>query len=66
MRMLVPACLFGTISAFEQVKIRRELEAVFSGTTDKLFIAPICSTCQQRFAGLNAVDTAPLPDFQMI
>lgn len=66
MQVLVPACHMGTVSAFEQHKIRTQLEGIFSGSTDRWFIAPICTPCHERFADLNKTDLCHVPDFEIV
>ncbi len=66
MRELVPACHVGTISAFEQMKVTTTLGTLFSGSTDRWFIAPICTSCHGRFADLNRTDFGSSPDFEML
>jgi len=66
MQVLVPTCHVGTISSFEQEKITTELKALFSRSTDRWFIAPICSACHRRFTDINKTDFGHSPDFEVL
>ncbi|MFA4954408.1 MAG: hypothetical protein WC641_03795 [Patescibacteria group bacterium] len=66
MRALVPACHSGVISAFERTNIMTRLEMIFSRSTDRWFIAPICSACHRRFDDLNDTELKPEPDFELL
>lgn len=66
MRSLVPACHVGAISALERPKIVEAFRRIFHGPQDRWFIAPICSSCHQRFVDLNQEGFEHIPDFEML
>jgi hypothetical protein len=66
MSELIPACHLGSVSAFEQMKIKARLRELFSGSTDRWFMAPICAACHRRFADMNEMDISREPDFELL